>query len=296
MELKFLEIFCKVVEERSFSKAAEKLLLTQPTISSHIKTLEDEVGIRLLDRLGRDVVPTKAGEVLYRYAREIIKNKENAVQALNEFKGAVKGKLVIGGSTIPGEYILPKYIAKFKKTHPDITITLKIGDTQDVIDMVMDGIVEMGVVGSKPDAQRVECREFLKDGLVLIASSRHFKDIKKQVDIKDLKGLPFIIREHGSGSRKVLENELKKEGIGIENLNIAAELGSTEAVKQAVKSGIGVSFISRSAVKEEIQNKSLKTILVKDFNVTRHFYIITDKARAVSPVCESFIKKLLSNL
>ncbi|MBI5893466.1 MAG: LysR family transcriptional regulator [Deltaproteobacteria bacterium] len=293
MELKFLEIFCKVVEERGFSKAASALFLTQPTISSHIKTLEDEIGIKLLDRLGRDVVPTKAGEVLYKYAREIVNLKTNAIQALNEFKGAVKGKLVIGGSTIPGEYILPEYIAGFKKTHPDITVTLKIGDTQDIIDMVLNGSVEMGVVGSKTNDKRSECKEFLKDELVLIVSDKHFKNIKGKIDKKDLKNLPIIIREQGSGSRKTIEEIFKRHGIDIEDLNIVAEFGSTEAVKQAVKSGIGVSFVSSFAVKSEIQNKTLKAIPIKDFNITRHFYITIDKTRTTSPICQSFIKSLL---
>ena len=133
MELRYLEIFCKVVELKSFSKAADELFLTQPTISNHIKALEDEVGIQLLDRLGRNVLPTKAGEVLYKYAREIVRLKSNAIQELNEFMGNVKGSLIIGGSTIPGEYILPEYIARFKKGYPNIAVTLRLGDTQDII-------------------------------------------------------------------------------------------------------------------------------------------------------------------
>src|SRR3989337_4030496 len=212
MELRYLEIFCKVVELKSFSKAAEVLFLTQPTISNHIKALEDEAGIQLLDRLGRNVLPTKAGEILSSYAKEIVKLKSNAAQELNKFMGNVKGSLIIGGSTIPGEYILPEYIAQFKKGNPDVAVTLKLGDTQDITDMVMDGSIEMGVIGSKADDNRIDCREFLKDELGIVASARHFKGIKNQIDIKDLKKLPFIMREKGSGSRKALEETLKKNG------------------------------------------------------------------------------------
>lgn len=296
MELKYLEIFCKVVELKSFSKAATELFLTQPTISSHIKALEDDVGIRLLDRLGRDVVPTKAGEVLYKYSREIVRLKGNAIQELNEFKGNVKGSLIIGGSTIPGEYILPEYIAGFKKAHPEVAVALRLGDTQDITDMVMDGSVEMGVIGSKTDDKRIDCREFLKDELALVASVKHFKGIKNQIDIKDLKILPFIMREKGSGSRKALEETLRKNGVSIEGLNIAAEVGSTEAVKQSVRAGIGVSFLSLFAVKDEIPRKTLRKISIKGFHVSRHFYIATDKARAISPICQSFIKTLIPSL
>lgn len=296
MELRYLEIFCNVVDLKSFSKAAEALFLTQPTISNHIKALEDEVGIQLLDRLGRNVTPTKAGEVLYRYAREIVNLKKNAMESLNEFRGTVKGKLTIGGSTIPGEYILPEYIARFKKEHTGVTVTLKISDSQGIIDMLMNGEMEMGVVGSMPDDKRIDSKEFLNDELVLVAATGHFKDIKKEIGVRELKKLPFIIREQGSGSRKTLEEDLKKHNINLEDLNIAAEVGSTEAVKQAVKTGIGVSFLSRFAVKDELPGKTLTEITVNGLNTSRHFYIVTCRARAISPICQTFMKNLLTPL
>jgi DNA-binding transcriptional LysR family regulator len=293
MDLKFLEIFCKVVELKSFSKAGAALFLAQPTISNHIKALEDEAGIRLLDRLGRNVVPTKAGNILYGYAKEIIKLKSNAIQELNKFMGNVKGSLIIGGSTIPGEYILPEYIALFKKAHPDVVVTLKIGDTQNIVDMVKDGTIEMGVIGSKEDDKRIDCREFLQDELILVASAKHFKATKKEIDVRDLKKLSFIIREKGSGSRWALEEALKRKDINLEELNTAAEVGSTEAVKQSVRVGLGVSFLSLFAVKDEIQRKILRKISIQDFHVLRHFYLATDKARAMSPICQAF-RNLLS--
>ena len=296
MDLRYLEIFCKVVELKSFSKAASELFLTQPTISNHIKTLEDEAGIQLLDRLGRNVLPTKAGEILYRYAKEIVKLKSNAAQELNKFMGNVKGSLIIGGSTIPGEYILPEYIARFKKGYPNIAVTLRLGDTQDIINLLIDGNIEMGIVGSRTDDKRIDRREFLNDELILVASPKHLKNYKKQMDIKDLRKLPFIIREKGSGSRKTLEETLKDVGINVEDLNIAAEVGSTEAVKQSVRAGIGVSFLSRIAVKDEIPNKTLVEISIKHLDISRHFYIVTNNTRALSPICQAFIKDLSAPL
>ncbi|OGP22698.1 MAG: hypothetical protein A2067_07650, partial [Deltaproteobacteria bacterium GWB2_42_7] len=277
-------------------KAADELFLTQPTISNHIKALEDEVGIQLLDRLGRNVLPTKAGEVLYKYAREIVRLKSNAIQELNEFMGNVKGSLIIGGSTIPGEYILPEYIARFKKGYPNIAVTLRLGDTQDIINLLIDGNIEMGIVGSRTDDKRIDRREFLNDELILVASPKHLKNYKKQMDIKDLRKLPFIIREKGSGSRKTLEETLKDVGINVEDLNIAAEVGSTEAVKQSVRAGIGVSFLSRIAVKDEIPNKTLVEISIKHLDISRHFYIVTNNTRALSPICQAFIKDLSAPL
>ncbi|MBI5681636.1 MAG: LysR family transcriptional regulator [Deltaproteobacteria bacterium] len=292
MELKFIEIFYRVVEERGFSNAANALFLTQPTISSHIKTLEDEVGLQLLDRLGRDVVPTKAGEVLYKYAKEIINLKTGALQAISEFKGTIKGKLMIGGSTIPGEYILPEYIAKFKNSHPEITVSLKIGDTQKITDMVSDGSVEIAVVGAKPDNERFDCRQFLEDKIVLAASQKHFKHIKKEIDINEFKKLPLVIREKGSGTQRSVEGYLKRQGVNPDELNIAAEVSSTEGLKQSVKTGMGAAFLSRFAIKEVVPCKTLREITVKGLEIPRHFYIITNKARVLSPICQSFIKTL----
>ena len=210
--------------------------------------------------------------------------------------GNVKGSLIIGGSTIPGEYILPEYIARFKKGYPNIAVTLRLGDTQDIINLLIDGNIEMGIVGSRTDDKRIDRREFLNDELILVASPKHLKNYKKQMDIKDLRKLPFIIREKGSGSRKTLEETLKDVGINVEDLNIAAEVGSTEAVKQSVRAGIGVSFLSRIAVKDEIPNKTLVEISIKHLDISRHFYIVTNNTRALSPICQAFIKDLSAPL
>ena len=158
--------------------------------------------------------------------------------------------------------------------------------------MVSNGSIEMGVIGSKPNNARFDFREFLKDKLVLVASQGHFKHIKKEISVKELKELPFITREKGSGTRKSMEGYLKENRIYPDDLNIVAEVASTEAVKQSVKTGIGTAFLSEFAVKSELPYKILRKINVRGLDITRHFYIITDRLRAVSPVCQTFIKSL----
>lgn len=289
MELRHLEIFCKVVELKGFSKAADALHLTQPTISSHIKALEDALQVRLLDRLGREIVPTKAGNILYNYAKEIVRLKKEAKEALDQFIGRMKGNLEIGGSTIPGEYILPSLISEFKKIYPEIIVTLRIGDTKDVATMVLEGEAEIGVVGAKVEDTHIENREFLKDSLILVAPPSY--PVSK-ISIRDFKGIPLVFREKGSGSRKAFEEIIKENGLDKGDLNIVAEMGSTEAVKQAVKSGLGVSILSRLAVQAELAKKTLKEVKVADLSIVRSFYIITHKLRAKSPICQAFLEFL----
>tara|TARA_B100000315_G_scaffold259397_1_gene315283 strand:+ start:13294 stop:14175 length:882 start_codon:yes stop_codon:yes gene_type:complete len=289
LELRYLEIFQKVVELKSFSRAADALYITQPTVSSHIKTLEDDLEIKLLDRLGREIVPTKAGDVLYDYAKEIVKLKKEAKQALDQFIGKMRGNLEVGGSTIPGEYILPQRISEFKKLFPEIVVTLRIGDTKDVTSMVLEGKAEIGVVGARIEDIRIESREFMRDSLIFVAPPSFSKT---KISIKDLIKIPLILREKGSGSRKAFEKIIKKNALENEDLNIVAEMGSTEAVKQSVKSGLGLSVLSRLAVQEELSNNTLKEVKVPHLSMVRSLYILTNKQRVKSPLCHVFLEYL----
>ena len=149
MDLRQLEVFCKVVELKSFSRAAEAIFLTQPTVSQHVSALESFFNLQLLDRMGKEILPTHAGELLYQYAQEILHLKEKACQSLSHYAGKKSGHLRVGASTIPGEYILPALIGSFKEQFPEITVTLSIGDTRQIVDAVTAGRIEIGVVGAK---------------------------------------------------------------------------------------------------------------------------------------------------
>lgn len=289
MELRYLEIFCKVVEHGSFSKAAESLYLTQPTVSIHIKALEDELSTKLLDRLGRRVVPTSAGEILYGYARNIVKFKDEARLALDQFSGRMKGTLFVGASTIPGEYIIPAYLARFKVLYPEVYPSLRIADTREIYRSVLDGAVDIGIVGSPLKDRNIVTEKFLDDELVLVAPRDFKKDL---VTKKELKGLPLIQREQGSGSRTSLEESLKQGGVKTEELNIAGEIGSTQAMIQAVASGMGLSFISRLAVGDSTKHGLLREVKVPGLRIKRHFYIVTHRVRFISPVSKTFVEFL----
>ncbi len=289
MDLKQLEIFAKIVDLKSFSKAAEAVYLTQPTVSGHIQSLEEELGQKLLDRLGREVVPTKAGKVLYDYAKKMVFLRDEARQALDQLTGRMRGEVVVGGSTIPGEYLLPATIGRFRGKYPEVTVVLKIGDTSEIINKVLEGECEIGVVGSKVDDNRLEYSEFVKDELSLISSSAYPIPDKGSVSARELVPMPFVMRERGSGSRMTIEKRLLEMGVDPSEINIVAEMGSTEAVKQAVKAGLGVSIVSSMAVKEDLRHKTLKVIPFKGKRFLRSFYIVTHRGRTMSPIGKEFL-------
>jgi DNA-binding transcriptional LysR family regulator len=289
MELRYIEIFCTVVELKSFSKAAQALHLTQPTISVHIKALEDEFSTKLLDRLGRTILPTQDGEILYRYAKEIVTLKENARRAMERITGTVSGKLIIGASTIPGEYILPQLLAKFKKAYPDVIPTLRIADSNDIYESVLRGEVDLGVIGTPVKDKNMISRKYLGDEIILAAPATYKSSLLQKDDFRNV---PLLVREKGSGSRSSIEEHLGKIGLTLDNLNIIAEIGSSQALIQAIKAGMGLAFTSRLSVRDEIERGTLKAVKVKGFLVQRNFYVVTHRLRFNSLICRSFIEFL----
>ncbi|PYO38195.1 MAG: LysR family transcriptional regulator [Candidatus Rokuibacteriota bacterium] len=288
MDLRQLEIFVKVAEFGSFSKAAEALYLTQPTVSEHIRTLEDEVGVRLLDRLGRGAAITRAGQLLLSYAQRMLALSREARQAMDGFQGRMSGELLIGASTIPGEYVLPAMIGRFKEKYPDISITLLIGDSQTAVDWVAEGRAELGVVGARLSHRGVDYKELMPDEVVVVVPGTHPWHGRKQIALEELRSEPLLIRERGSGTRAALEGALAEAGMDLGSFRIVGEMGSTQAIKQAVKAGVGVSLVSKRAVEEECKSGLLWCLRVKDLKVTRSFHLATHKERSRSPLAEAF--------
>ena len=295
MDLHQLQIFAKIVELRSFSRAAESLHLTQPPVSEHVRLLEDEIGGRLFDRLGRETVPTKAGELLYGYALRLLALQEDARRSLDQFLGKMSGALCVGASTIPGEYVLPPLMGKFKEKYPEISISLLIQDTQRILDFLLEGKVELGVVGARIEHRALEYTELMPDELVLVVPASHPWHGRKTVTLAELAQEPLIIRERGSGSRYAMERALAEAGVKWEALRIIGEMGSTQAIKQAVKSGMGLSIISKRAVEEECHHNLLWCVRLKGLRVSRHFYIVIHRDRTRSPLCEAFLDFLKSS-
>jgi DNA-binding transcriptional LysR family regulator len=292
LDIHQLEIFSKVAELKSFSKAAQEMCLTQPTISQHMSSLESYLGTKLFDRLGKEVALTKAGEVLYRYAKQITALRREALQAIGHFLGKKSGHLTLGASTIPGEYILPPLLGQFKKQYPEIRTTLRIGDTEEIVDELLNNKIELGIIGAKITHSRLKYNPFVEDELIVAVPKGHRWWRKTSVGVQDLTDEPFIMREAGSGTRISMEKRLHELGIVTDSLNIIAEVGSTTAVKQAIKAHLGISLISERAVEEEIKLKLLKKIPIKKVKFTRTFFIIQDKKRTASPLCKALIQFL----
>jgi DNA-binding transcriptional LysR family regulator len=288
VDLRQLEIFVKVAELGSFSKAAESLYLTQPTVSEHIRTLEDQLGVRLLDRLGRGAAVTRGGQLLLSYAQRILAIAREARQAMDSFQGRMSGDLLIGASTIPGEYVLPPLIGRFKEKFPDISITLLIGDSQTVVDWVAEGRAELGMVGARLSHRGVDYKELMPDEVVVVVPSSHPWHGRKQITLEELRGEPLLLRERGSGTRAALEAALAEAGKDLSSFRIVGEMGSTQAIKQAVKAGVGISLVSKRAVEEECRSGLCWCLRVKDLKVTRSFHLATHKERSRSPLAEAF--------
>ncbi len=294
-DLRQLEIFRKVVELGSFSKAADAVYLAQASVSERVATLEKMVGAELLDRLGRQIVPTRAGELLYKHAILLLDMKRTASLEMQDFLGLKRGEIHVGGSTIPGEYILPEIVKNFRVKYPLMSVTLTIADSREIENHVLEGDLELGIVGSKSVHRTLICHELWQDELVLAVPAQHRWAKKKEVSIKELSKEPFIMREVGSGTLKIMDDYLRASGIkGIETLEIAARFGTSTAVKEGIKTGLGVSILSARALKTELETGILKALKVKGLSMSRKFYLIRDKRRTASPLSQAMIDFLLT--
>jgi len=284
-DLRQLEIFCRVVEIGSFSKAGEAVHLAQASVSERIATLENMVGTKLVDRMGRTVAPTKAGDLLYQYAQRLLEIKKEACLEMQDFLGVKQGEISIGGSTIPGEYILPKVLGSFSKEYPGVTVTLTIADSEEIERRVLDGEFELGVIGRKSSNKNLVSHELWEDELVLALHSSHRWAGKKEVPIHEVVHEPFISREIGSGTLKSMEPYLQGAGLkGIDSLKVVARLGTSTAVKEGIKSGLGISILSSIALETELKAGILKAVRLRGIPMSRHFYLIRDKRRTASPL------------
>lgn len=283
-----LQVFCKVVEQKSFSKAGLAVRLSQPTVSSHIKDLETHFGSPLVDRLGKEIAPTRAGALLYRYAKRLLALRDETETAINQFMGMVRGKLAVGGSTIPGGFFLPCLIGGFVRKYPEVRISLTVGDTQSIIRGILDGELEIGVVGAMVDNKKIVQEKVIDDEMRLIVSSGHKWAKRRRISIKELAEEPFIIREKGSGTLTSFQSSLNDINSDTEALNIVAEMGSTTAVIQGIKQNIGVSVLSTIAVAEEIAAGSLKQLTIDGLNLKRSFYFTRNRLRSLSPLADVF--------
>ena len=290
MDIRQLESFVKVVENNSFSKAGEQLHLTQPTISSHITALEHDLNINLIVRTTRETYPSEAGKLLYSYAKQILALRDEAMSAMETFSLEMKGTITVAASTIPGQYYLPKMIQSFHQLYPDIKFDLRMLDSAEVVEQVMAHNVEVGFTGTTANASKCLFREFANDRLVVITPNepRFRQYLSTGFPVRELMNETFISREEGSGTRKETELFLREMGITPETLRIAAEVRSTESVKQLVSEGMGVAVLSRSACEDYCHFEKVLAFNFSNVSLRRKLYLVKHKTSILSPIAQVF--------
>lgn len=293
MDIHRLKVFTAVYKNKSFSRASEVLYLTQPTVSDHIRSLEEELNCKLFDRLGRTIVPTKEAELLYIHAAEIIEKADTIIELMNQFKGDISGELIIGASTIPGTYVLPRLMAEFKNNHPAIKYQVIISDSKGITEKILSHELLLGFVGANIYNEKLQYQSFMEDELIVVSSPSLIE--KDEITIKELLACPMLLREDGSGTRIEFLKILQENGFGLDDLNIVGVFGSTDSVKQAIKASLGISVLSRFAVNDELQHKLLRAVRLKDIEMRRHFYIVFHSMRTLPPSYKLFLETIKTN-
>lgn len=295
LDIHLLRIFVSVYKYKSITKAAEDLLLSQPTVSEHIKTLEKLLECILFDRINKKIFPSIYAEKLYEKALVIIDLVDSLKNNICSTEDDFSGTITLGTSSIPAAYVLPKVITNIKKAYKHLNFNILSKDSQLIIENVLNHNIALGLVGTKILDNNLDFIPFTKDSLVLIAAPTMIK--KNRLTLNDIKHLPIIFRQEGSGTLKELLNAFEQRGLTKDELNIAATFSSNEAVKEAVINGIGISFVSSLSIVKETKCKILKTVDIDNLKIERFFYIVKHKKRTLSPVYEYLIKTLIkSNL
>lgn len=292
MNISRLETFVKLAAVNSFSQVAEELQLTQPAVSIQIKNLEEFFGVQLVERGFEGVTLTPEGQLLLKEAKEIIQRWQSVRQKINKLKELVKGDLRICASTIPAEYILPRLIVDFCHNYPLVKLKMEVKDSKMVIQEILKKRADLGIVGVKPSDEKLFFTPISFDQMVLIVPLEHLLAKRTIVTSKDLIEHRFILREEGSGTRKATSQGLAQIGLKLEDLQIVAQLGSTEAIIAAVEAGLGLSIISSLAVSSARKMHQLKVINIEGFQVIRHFYLIYGQKSQENQLVQKFVESI----
>ncbi|MBW2558720.1 MAG: LysR family transcriptional regulator [Deltaproteobacteria bacterium] len=264
-----------LAEERSFSRAAKKMYLTQPSLTKHIKNLEEETGVQLVDRKSRGISLTPEGRILCESARRVFGLIDDTGEKIARMKDNESGSISIAASTIPATYILPHSLSKFRDGHKNIRCYVRTNDSDLTLDMILNDEAEIGFIGREIAGRKLRAESLWRDRLVLVVPASHKWSGRGKVSLNEVSTEPFVSRERGSATRKVLEEYLRKNtNLALSGFNIVCELGSSEAVKEAILAGLGVSIISIHAVGREIESGLLLEIPVENCSIERNFYMI----------------------
>lgn len=280
-----LRTFLAVAKNRGISKAMKELHLSQPAVSRQILALEDSLGTPLFLRKGRFLLLTEAGKVLQQYAVRILQLLSEARGEIDRLKGLVRGHLRISAASTIGIYMIPDVLGEFKAQYPGIEISLEISNKEKVLRGISDGTADIGFTGPPVPESDFSMETYLEDDLMLIVSPHHWLADRETVTARLLAEDMFILRERGSGTREIMEEELRQAGVSLRH---AMELGSTEAIKKAVAANLGISIVSSRAVTLEVMLGHLCTVRVSDLNLRRPIYMLCARDNPLSPAAEGF--------
>ncbi|MEG1972545.1 MAG: selenium metabolism-associated LysR family transcriptional regulator, partial [Oscillospiraceae bacterium] len=289
-----------VIKFKSFTTAAKELYLTQPTVSAHIHSLEEELDTKLIMRTTREVYPTKVGQVLFDYANQLLLIRQKAIDAVRGFERSMEGEITIGASSIPASYFLPKLISEFSLKNPKVSFNIEKSDSAVIIRKLENREIEIGIVGTLTNSKKCDFYPLLGDRLIIIApNTLYYRTMfGKGYSIHRLMKEPFISREKGSGTRKESEYLLKEMGVDISRLNVVAEMDDNESIVRSVSLGLGVSVISDKAAEDFFEAKKILIFEMENSKRQRKFYLVRHKLNPLSPVSEefySFAQKYFSN-
>jgi DNA-binding transcriptional LysR family regulator len=288
MDLHQLFVFTKVVEHKSFSKAAEDIFLSQSTVSSHIQTLERTLNVSLFDRVGRENILTPSGERLYQWALKLLLLKDQAMLDLKKGVTELRGIIRIGASSVPGQFMIPKMVKQFRNQYPKATFHINQSSSKNVADKVLNGSVDFGILGEKYENEKLCYIPLLKESLVLITS--HHSDIVGSVDIHELLKYPFIMRNADSGTNSLIEKFLTKNQISKDQMNIVAYTESGQSLIQFVLQDIGIAIISEMAAREYYDRNLLRIHDINGFDNERFFYLVYNQNKTQSMLSKLFIE------
>jgi len=293
MDIRQLKAFAKVYERKSFSRAAEDLFLSQPTISAHIATLESELKVPLFDRLSRGIMPTPAADILRAYCAQVFTAMEQAEAEIRLLSDQVAGRLVLGGSTIPANFFLPELVSQFLRLHPEVYFSLEEGDSRGVIQGVLNGQMSLGVVGAKEENPDLHFVPLFEDILVVLGSSGQFPGPERKFSLDDVCGMSWVLRQPGSGTRRAMEKAFEEAGRDYRQLRALSVVDSTEALLRFVRCGLGITVSSRLAARESLQRGELVILDVPELLFQRSFFVVSHRQRHQFPATRYFLDFLL---
>jgi DNA-binding transcriptional LysR family regulator len=289
MDTRQLAAFCAVVERRSFSQAAERLGVTQPAVSLQVRALEKRLGAQLLDRSGRRVEPTESGWALYRGAQRLLALEGQLLEEIVAgADGALAGSLSIGASTGPAAIVVPVLRCEFQRENRSVRVSLEVHDTQTVVDLVAERELELGIVGAARRHRGVRFEPFFHDEVVLVCPPNH-RFAGRTISLDELRSEPLIVMQDGAGVRQVVEDELRRLGSRLRDLDVPLELGLQESVRSAVLGGYGVTFISRTAVESDLSAGTMVEARVEGMDGTRVISLVRGTGRVATRAADAFV-------